>query len=107
MAAPTQTNWQNLSTVQSELQQTPVTVAAAATVAPTSFLTKVTGTTAVNNITPPVLGTHVLALMFTATNPAAFGTTGNIDVTAVTTPGTNSAITFIVYDPLTKKYFPR
>ena len=99
--------FQNFSTVQSNLQPTPVTVAAAATLNPTTFLTKVTGTTAVNIVTPPVTGTHVLALMFTATNPAAFGTTGNIDVTAVTTPATNSGITLMVYDPLTKKYFPK
>ena len=82
-----------------------VTVAAAATLVPTTFLTKVTGTTAVNRITPPVTGTHVLALMFTATNPAAFGTTGNIDVTAITTPGTNSRVTLMVFDPVTAKYF--
>lgn len=96
----------NISTVQSALQPKPVTVAAAATIAPTTFLTKITGTTAVNTVTPPVSGAHMLAFIFTATNPSAFGTTGNIDVTAITTPGTGSRVTFMVYDPLSAKYFP-
>jgi hypothetical protein len=99
-------DFQNFSTVQSNLQPQPVTVAASTTLAPTTFLTFITGTTAVNQITPPVSGTHLLALAFTATNPGAFGTTGNIDVTAVTTPATNSRITFLVFNPVTAKYFP-
>lgn len=98
--------FQDLSTVQSEQQQKPVTVAAAATIAPQTFLTLITGTTVVNNITPPVPGCHMLALQYTATNPGAFGTTGNINVTAVTTPNTNSAITFVIYNPNTAKYQP-
>ena len=99
-------NFQDISTVQSSLQPKPVTMAASTTIAPTTFLTFITGTTAVNTITPPVTGCHVLALIFTATNPSAFGTTGNIDVTAVTTPGTNSRVQFMVYNPVTAKYFP-
>jgi len=99
-------DFQNISTVQSQLQPKPVTVAAATTIAPSTFLTLITGTTAVNQITPPVTGSHMLALCFTATNPSAFGTTGNIDVTAVTTPLTNSRITFMIYNPNTAKYLP-
>ncbi len=99
-------DFQQLSTVQSSLQPKPVTMAASTTISPTTFITKITGTTAVNTITPPVTGSHMLALIFTATNPSAFGTTGNIDVTAVTTPGTGSRVQFMVYDPLSAKYFP-
>lgn len=98
-------DFQNFSTVQSSLQPKPVTVAAAATIAPTTFLTFVTGTTAVATITPPVTGSHVLALCFTATNPGAFVTTGNIFNNS-TTPATNSRITFLVFDPSTAKYYP-
>jgi hypothetical protein len=97
-------DFQNLSTVQSNLQPKPVTMAAATTIAPSTFLTLITGTTAVNNITPPVTGTHLLALIFTATNPGAFGTTGNIDVTGITTPGTANRVTFLVYNPNSAKY---
>lgn len=95
----------NFGTVQTQVQPKPVTVAATTVIAPTTFLTFITGTTAVNQITPPVTGSHVLALAFTATNPAAFGTTGNIFNNA-TTPATNSRITFLVFDPLTAKYYP-
>lgn len=97
-------DFQNLSTVQSNLQPKPVTIAASTTIAPTTFLTFITGTTAVNQITPPVTGTHMLALAFTATNPAAFGTTGNIFNSGVT-PGTSSRVTFLVYDPASAKYY--
>lgn len=99
-------DYAQISTVQSGLQPQPVTMAASTTIAPTTFLTFITGTTAVNTITPPVTGTHMLALAFTTTNPGAFGTTGNIDVTGVTTPLTNSRITFMIYNPVTRKYFP-
>ena len=98
--------FQDISTVQSSLQPKPVTVAAATIIAPSTFITFITGTTAVNQITPPVSGSHMLALVFTATNPAAFGTTGNINVTAVTTPGTNSRVTLMFYDPVQAKYLP-
>jgi hypothetical protein len=94
--------FQQLSTVQSNLQPTPKTIAAAATITPDTFLTLVTGTTALATITPPVAGTHMLALSFTATNPSAFTTTGNI-LTA-STPATNGAITFMIYNPITGKY---
>lgn len=97
-------NFQDISTVQSLLQPRPVTVAATTTIAPSTFLTFITGTTAVNQITPPVTGCHMLALAFTATNPAAFGTTGNIFASGVT-PGTTSRVTFMVFDPLTAKYY--
>lgn len=104
MALIPQSLWQQLSTVQSDLQPTPKTIAAAATIAPETFLTLVTGTTVLSTVTPPVLGTHMLALAFTATNPGQFTTAGNIAVAA--TPATNSAITLMFYNPITGKYTP-
>ena len=98
--------FQDISTVQSNIQPKPVTMAASTTIAPSTFITFITGTTAVNVITPPVTGSHLLALVFTATNPGAFGTTGNINVTAVTTPATNSRVQLMFYDPATAKYLP-
>ena len=95
-----------LSTVQASPQPLPVTMAASTTIAPSTFITFITGTTAINTITAPVTGSHMLAFIFTATNPSAFGTTGNIDVTAITTPATNSRVTFMVFSPITRKYFP-
>src|SRR5262245_46694601 len=99
-------NFQDLSTVQNVLQPKPVTIAASTTIAPATFITFITGTTAVNQITPPVTGSHMLALIFTATNPSAFGTTGNIFVTAITTPGTQGRVTCMFFDPLSAKYYP-
>jgi len=101
MPAPT-LNFQDLSTVQSEQQPAPRTIASAATIAPTGFLTIVTGTTQLVNITPPVPWTHMIALMF----PDAMGamaTSGNIGVAA--DPGVNIPV-FLVYNPVAGKYYP-
>lgn len=95
--------FQNISTVQSDKQPTPVTVAAAATIAPTTFLTFVTGTTAIATITPPVSGAHMLALVFTTTQSGQFLTTGNIQQS--TTTATANVPVFMVYDPATAKYY--
>jgi hypothetical protein len=96
-------DFQALSTVQSNVQPGPVTLTAAATLAPTTFLTIVTGTTALATITPPVNGTHMLAFAPSATNWAGTVTTGNILV--ATTPAQNK-VQLLVYNPLTAKYYP-
>lgn len=93
--------FQNFSTVQSGLQPKPNTVAAATTIAPSTFLTFVSGTTQVGTITPPVTGQHMLALCFTATTPGTTLTTGNI-LTAYA-PVQNRPV-FLVYDPNQAKY---
>lgn len=94
--------FQNFSTVQSFQQPQPVTIASAATVAPTGFLTFLTGTTQLATITPPVTGTHMLALCFTNASPGAFLTTGNIH--DAYTPVQNRPV-FVVFDPVTAKYW--
>lgn len=95
-------DFQNLSTVQSNLQPKPATIAAATTIAPTSFLTFVTGTTAVGTITPPVTGAHMLCLIFTDGSPGTTATTGNIATAVVPTQNLPS---LFVYDPVTAKYY--
>lgn len=95
-------DFQNISTVQNSLQPQPVTVAAATTIAPTTFLTLVTGTTTVATITPPVTGTHLLALQFTTTTPGTVATTGNI-LLGSTTIAQNVPI-LLIYNPITAKY---
>jgi len=99
--------FQNLSTVQSKAQPGPVTIAAAATIAPTTFLTIVSGTTAIATITPPVTGSHMLAIVVSVTNFSGFLTTGNILVASITnsTVWANKTNLF-VYNPLTGKYHP-
>lgn len=95
--------FQDLSSVQSSLQQKPVTLASAATIAPVTMLTIVTGTVQVATITPPVTGSHVLWFKFTNGAPGALLTTGNIETAY--TPITNRPFAMI-YDPNTAKYAP-
>ena len=95
-------NFQNFSTVQSNKQPLPATIASAATIAPTTFLTMVTGTTQVATITPPVTGSHMLALVFTNANPGAFLNSGNIEGTK--DPAQYECV-LLVYDPITAQYY--
>lgn len=95
-------DFQNFSTVQSDKQPFPNTVASAATLAPITKLTFVTGTVQVGVITPPVSGYHELTLCFTNASPGLLLTTGNIQVAYQ--PIQNRPIDFC-YDPLTKKYW--
>jgi hypothetical protein len=94
-------DFQNLSTVQSNQQPKPATIASAATIAPTTYLSVITGTVAIATITPPVSGACQLAFVFTTTTPVAFTTTGNI--ANVTTPTTN-VLQVGVYNPSTNKW---
>lgn len=95
-------NFQNFSTVQSNQQPMPTTIASAATIAPTGFLTILSGTTQLETITPPVSGVHLLAFVFTNAAPGVFLTSGNI-LTAVTP--TQNVPTFLLYDPLQQAYY--
>lgn len=95
-------NFQDLSTVQSDQQPKPVTMAAAATIAPTTFLTFLSGTTQVENITPPTSGSCLIGLVFTNANPGAFLNTGNIQATK--DPAQNELV-LLAYDPVSAKWY--
>lgn len=95
-------NFQQISTVQNSLQPKPVTLAAAATIAPTTFMTFVTGTTNVATITPPVTGSHFLCLVFTNATPGDILTTGNA---IGTTNVVQNIPVLLFYDPSTAKYY--
>ena len=94
-------NHQNINTVNSNLQPYPTRMAAAATIAPTTFLTVLSAGPAVATIVPPVSGAHMLALMFA-------------DVAGVTNTGNISAVVasvalrpmLLIYDPVSGNYFP-
>lgn len=101
-------NFQDISTVASGLQPKPVTITAAATIAPTTFLTFITGTTAIVTITPPVTGAHLLAIVAQSTNWAGALTTGNVLVASITNGITwANRVNFFVYNPLNGKYYPQ
>ena len=94
--------FQQFSTAQSNLQPTPSTIASAATIAPTSLLTFLTGTVQLATITPPLTGMHMLVLIFTNASPGAFVTTGNIK--AAYQPIQNLPVV-LFYDPVTALYW--
>jgi hypothetical protein len=94
-------DWQNLSTVQSPLQPKPVTMAAANVIAPTTFLTILTGNVVIKTITPPVPGLHMLAIQFAGV--LGVDATGNVATAKVSIVG---MIILFVYNPATGKYVP-
>ena len=79
----------------------PVTLVSAATIAPTTFLTVLTGNTAVATITPPVTGPHLLALQFAGT--AGVVATGNILTATASVVG---QAMLLIYNPASGKYVP-
>ena len=91
-----------LSTVQSNTQPVPPTIIAATTISPTTFLTFISGGSAIATIVPFVTGAHVLCFIFTG-SPVAFATTGNIK--SATLPVQNVPV-FLVYDPISGLYWP-
>jgi hypothetical protein len=80
----------------------PVTVASAATITPTTFLTVLTGNVAIVTINPPVTHAHMLAIQFAGTGGVT-GATGNILTTTASVVG---QIMLLVYNPNTGKYIP-
>jgi len=77
------------------------TIASAATIAPVSFLTVLTGAVAVVNIVPPVPFAHMLALQ--AAGTAGVTAAGNIATAKASVVG---EIMLLVYNPATAKYVP-
>jgi hypothetical protein len=91
-------DWQQVSPVG---QVAPVTMASAATIVPTTFLTVLTGSTAVATITPPVPGGHMLAIQFAGV--AGVTAAGNILTAKASVVG---EVMLLVYNPNTAKYVP-
>jgi hypothetical protein len=92
-------NFQQLSTVQSNVMPAPVTIASATTIAPTTFISVVSGTTAVVNVTPPVSGAHMLVFI----PSGAFTTTTAGNLLNALTAAVNIPM-LLFYNPLTAKY---
>lgn len=79
----------------------PVTMASAATIAPTTFLTVLTGNVAITAITPPVQNSHMLAVQFAGTAGITAG--NNIQTTKASVVG---EVMLLVYNSATGKYVP-
>ena len=95
--------FQNISTVQSNQQPLPVTIASTTTIAPSTFITFVSGTIDIATITPPVTGQHMIALLFTSATPGDLLTTGNINVGSTTI--TQNVPVLLFYDPIGADYY--
>jgi hypothetical protein len=81
----------------------PSTIISAATIFPVTAISFISGTVAIATIVPPVNAPHQLTFIFTNALPAAFLTSGNIQLGI--TPTQYSAI-ILTYDSLTAKYYP-
>jgi len=96
-----ESEWHQLDTVQGPSAPRAATLASAATIAPTTFLTILTGATAVATITPPLSQGHMLALQFAGT--AGVLATGNILTAKASVAG---MVMLLVYNPNSNKYVP-
>jgi len=97
----TASDWSNLTPYG---LGSPVTLASAATIAPVSFLTVLTGNVAVTIITPPVSHLHMLAVQFAGTAGVTATTgVGGILTTTATVAG---QILLLVFNPATQRYVP-
>lgn len=92
-------NFQLFSTVQPEKTVLPKTLASANVIAPSGFLTILTGNTVVKTITPPLAGVHMLAIMFAGA--AGVDNTDNIGTTLASVAG---QVLLFVYDPISAHY---
>lgn len=100
MAVDPSLAFQQLSTVQNKTMPTPPTLASAATIAPTTFITLVSGVAAIVNVTPPIDGAHMLVLI--PTGAFTMTAAGNLQ-TAMAAAVAGQPI-FLVYNPVTGKY---
>lgn len=95
---------QNLQLGQSDKQPTPPTIASAATIAPTTLFSFISGTTDIVTVTPPSTGVHLLILKFTNAAPPDILNSGNV-TRAVTTIAQNNYV-LLLFDPIAAKYDP-
>lgn len=93
--------FQQLSSVQNGAMPQPPTIASAATIAPTNFVTLISGAAAIANITPPIDGAHMLVLIPTG----AFTMTAAGNIALAMAAATVSQPIFLVYNPVIKKYY--
>lgn len=98
-------NFQNISTVQSKQQPTPTRLASTTVIAPSTFMTFVSGTIDIATVTPPVTGSHMLVLVFTDASPGDILTTGNVLLGSTTLVQNVPVLLF--WDPVSAKYIPR
>lgn len=91
-----------LNPTQSSVSPAPRTITAAATIAPTTRFTRITGATPISTITPPINAYHELVFVFTTATSGHLAAGGNI-ATAYTSIADRPVMVF--YDPRTALYY--
>jgi hypothetical protein len=106
MSQPGSLLFQNLSTVQNEQQPGPLTIASASSIgaAIETFISIITGTTAIATVTPPISGQHMIVLVFTNANPGGVTTGGNI---ANAVDPAQYVPVLLFYNPITATYYSK
>lgn len=100
--------WQNFLSPQDNQQPTPPTMASAATITPTNKYTRLTGTTPVTKINPPVTGYHELVFVWTTGTSGAFATGGSgAGAIAIAYTTITDRPVMLYYDPTTALYYPQ
>ena len=95
-------------TAQSPQQVQPNTIASAATITPVHKFTRVTGTTQITKINPPVEAYHELTFVFTSAYAGAFTTGGSgSGALAVAYTSVADRPIDVCYDPRTRLYYPK
>jgi hypothetical protein len=94
-------DWAQLNPVNNSA---PLTIASAATIVPTGFLTILTGNVAITVITPPVLHTHMLAIQFAGTG--GITATAGVGGIATTKASVVGEVMLLVFNPNTQRYVP-
>lgn len=100
-------NFQDFSTVQSDKELGPQTIASAANIAPKTKFTRLTGTTPVTTITPPVSGYCELTFVWTTGTANGFTSSAAANGIAVTYTTITDRPIDLCYDPRTKLWYPK
>ena|SRR6185312_804262 len=102
-------NCQDFQLGQNNNQPKALTLASAASIVPTTFITYLSGTTAVTNITAPLSGAHMLILIFTNASPGGLTSGGGGTGAAILKSFTavQNVPVLLFYDPATKLYIAK
>lgn len=97
---------QDFSTIQSDQQQLPVTIASAASITPLTKLTFVTGTVTIANVIPLDPGAYQeVTLCFTNASPGVFLTNGTAYPLQIAYQPIQNRPIDLCYNPATKNWW--
>jgi hypothetical protein len=99
--------FQNLSTAQSDKNLQPTTIASAAAISPVHKFTRLTGTTPVTTIVPPVSGYCELTFVWTTGTANGFTSSAAVNGIAVTYTTITDRPIDLCFDPRTALWYPK